>query len=232
MGKEIIEKFYISIRSDKNLLNLPEKNLSVYRDLLINSVYQVCSSAFPLTKKFVGEEWDHLISDFFNNFKFSSPYLWHVPKQFLEYLDKKDFFKKRDYLKDLMLYEWIEIEIFNKDLPVNESQFDLDRKYILSSSAEIVVFSYPVHEISYIGFTGFKEKKGKYYLIIYQSPYNYEVEYIKITPFLYDLVKGLQEYPLHKTLEHISDAYSIDINQISYQVEKFVKLLLKNRILI
>ncbi len=226
---EIMEKFYKSIISRENLLNLPEDRLSVYQSLVFNNIEDTCSKAFPIAKTFLKEDWEKLIKNFIKNYKFTTPYLWEVPKDFIKYLEKINFFKNREFIYDLMIYEWIEIEVFNEDLPAFNEKFNWCEKYRISNSAKILSFKYPVHKINKV--KDIKELKGSYFLIIYQNPENYEIEYLEITPFLYQILERLSENYVIDVAKEIANKYGINFENISNQLEEFFKLLSKNKII-
>ncbi|SNZ03172.1 hypothetical protein SAMN06265182_0312 [Persephonella hydrogeniphila] len=230
--KKIIEEFYKSVKEGGNPLSLPEEGLEIYRNLIRHTVYEFLSSVFPLTKKITEDKWEDLIESFVSSQNFTSPYLQDLPFHFIEYIEKKDVFKDEEYLKDLLRYEWLEVEIFNQDVPLKESEFSWQNTYRLSNSARAVVFQYPVHHISQIGITSFKHKKGRYNLIIYQNPESFEVEYIQLTDFLYEILNSLESGNLYKISTEISVKYSVNLELISNHMEKFFKTLIKNRIII
>ena len=228
---DILEKFYKSLILGENFLNLPENRLSIYQTLVFNNIEDTCSKAFPITKEILKEDWDGLIKDFLKNHKFSSPYLWEVPKDFISYLENKGFFKNKRFLHELMVYEWVEMEVFNEDLPINKRQLSWYEKYKISNTAKILNFKYPVHKISQIGIEKIDEYEDSYFLIIYQNPENYEVEYLEITPFLYEVLSSLDD-TLFKSASKVCSKYGVSFEEISPQLEEFFKLLIKNKIIV
>jgi len=226
---EIIEKFYKSVISGENLLNLPEDRLSIYKSLVFNNIEDTCSKAFPITKRLLGN-WEDLIKDFLKNYKFTTPYLWEVPKDFINYLKSVSFFENKYFLYELMIYEWIEIEIFNEDLPVYDGNFNWYEKYRISNSARIFHFHYPVHKISSL--KDIEKLKGDYFLIVYQNPENFEVEYLEITPFLYEILSNLSKEQVIDLSRKLLHKYQVNFEDILAQLEKFFKLLSKNKIII
>ncbi len=228
---DILEKFYKSLILGENFLNLPENRLSLYQTLVFNNIEDTCSKAFPITKKILKENWGSLIRDFLKNHKFFSPYLWEVPKDFISYLENKGFFKDKRFLYELMVYEWVEMEVFNEDLPVNQRQLNWYEKYKISNTAKLLNFKYPVHKISKIGIEQIEKHEGSYFLIIYQNPENYEVEYLEITSFLYEVLSSLDD-TLFKNTSKICDKYGVSFEEIAPQLEEFFKLLIKNKIIV
>jgi hypothetical protein len=230
--KEIIEKFFISIRKYENPLNLPEDRLEIYRELVRYSINDLFSSVFPLTEKIAGEKWKKVINAFILDCDLSSPYFQDLPLQLIEYINTKNFFKNEEYIKDLLKYEWLEMEIFNQDIPVEESDFRWENIYRISGSAKLAVFKYPVHHIAKIGISAFKNKKGRYNLIIYQNPESFEVEYIQLTDFLYEILDRLEENSLYEISVSISKKHSIEFDLIADHLKKFFQVLIKNKIII
>ncbi len=227
---EILEKFYKSLILGENLLNLPENRLSIYQSLVFNNIEDTCSKAFPIARQLLNDEWDNLIKDFLKNHKFSSPYLWEIPKDFIFYLKNKDFFKGKELIYDLMVYEWTEMEVFNEDLPAVQKEFNWYENYKISNSARILDFKYPIHNISKMEMEEIENLKGNYFLIIYQNPENYEVEFFEITPFLYEILNNLKTN-LFDVVSDVCEKYGINFEEVSPKLERFFEILIKNRII-
>ena len=227
---EIMEKFYKSLIYGENLLNLPKDRLSVYQTLVFNNIEDSCSRAFPITKGILIDSWEEIMKDFLKNHKFSSPYLWEVPKEFIKFLKDRNFFKNKEFLYELMIYEWIEIELFNEDLPISKRDFNWYANYKITNSARIFNFKYPVHTIQQIGIENIEKFKGNYFLIIYQNPENNEVEFFEISQFLYDILNNLDN-KLFDTVSKICNKYNLNFEDVILKLEEFFELLLRNRIL-
>ncbi|RMA97815.1 HvfC/BufC N-terminal domain-containing protein [Hydrogenothermus marinus] len=229
---EIIEKFYKSIIYGENLLNLPENRLSIYQSLVYNNIEDSCAKAFPLTKKILEDKWEKLISDFLKNHKFKSPYLWEVPKEFISFLKNKGIFEEKSFLYELMLYEWLEIEIFNEDIPSVNREFNWYEKYNFSKTSKLLNFKYPIHKISEIDIKKIEDLKADYFLIIFQNPDTYEIEYLEITPFLYQILDNINSEKLINQVKQVCKSFNINYEDILPKLENFFKMLIKNKILI
>jgi hypothetical protein len=227
---EIIEKFYKSVVFEGNLLNLPENRLKIYQNLVFNNIEDTCSKAFPISKKILKDKWDDLIEEFIKSWKFETPYLWETPKDFINFLEKKGFFKENLFLKDLMMYEWVEVEVFNEDVAEQNVDFNWNLKYRISPSARILIFNYPVHKISNINLEEIESIKGKYFLIVFQNPENFEVEYLEITEFLWEIIKNIQNDTLINIVKKTCEKFSVKFEDLKESLEDFFMYLLSNKI--
>ncbi len=227
---DILEKFYRSVVFDENIFNLPEERLSIYRNLVFNNIEDTCSKAFPIAKLFLNKKWEKLISEFLKKHKFTSPYLWEVPKEFIDFLYTKNFFQDKPLLKEIMLYEWIEIELFNEDIPVMESEFSWYRVYRFSNTARLFSFDYPVHRVSEL--ENLELHRGKYYLIIYQNPENNNVEYLEITKFLFQILEKINSGKILDITNKVCNLYNMTFESVSEKLKDFFYVLLKNKIIV
>ena len=92
-----------------------QENTYQYRRLVYNIIEGTILRAFPLTKKLLGE--DNLITcidHFFSSYKCQSTEVWKLPFEFYEYYSENEWPIKFEFpfLKELLYYEWLEIEIF------------------------------------------------------------------------------------------------------------------------
>lgn len=53
------------------------KNITRYRELVYNVVFDTLENAYPIAFQFIGEEkWHELVHDFFSNHKAQTPQVW------------------------------------------------------------------------------------------------------------------------------------------------------------
>jgi hypothetical protein len=86
-----------------------------YRRLSQNIVFHALRRAYPITAGVIGEEkWHELIAAFFANCDLPSPQLWKMPRILLDFVERTNCSEqlKIPYLKDLLAFEWAEIEVF------------------------------------------------------------------------------------------------------------------------
>ncbi len=227
-----MKEFEIQREFFKNLIS--GDKYSIYREIVFNNIDDTCSKAFPIARSVLKEKWNRLIEDFIRSAEFRTPYLWEIPREFINFLQRKKVAEKYgiEFLYDLLRYEWIEMELFNQDLPKGSSQFGWDKKMFLSHTALLERFEYPVHRIGDLSLDDLKNLRGKYFLIIYTSPKDYEVSYFQITEFLYDILKRSGNKTMIEVVNEVSESYNVDLQEIIEDLENFFITLCKEKILI
>ncbi len=160
--------------------------LPQYRRLVFNVVKSNLENAFPICQKTVGEKiWSEIVFDFFKNHNCRSPYIWKMPLEFVDYARENDWDNKyeKPYLSDLLLFEWLEIELFTREdskLPgIQEEGHFFENDIVLNPALRLEQFSYPVHH--------FDVNKplsgvGNYYILGFRHPESYEVKFMEISP--------------------------------------------------
>lgn len=134
--------------------------LAIYRDLFFNNVKGFLDATFPVCASLCGdEEWQALSRQFFSSHRCHSPYFLDIPAEFLQWLNKQDFYARRPWLPQLAHYEWLELamdiapeRIESADPEQIERHFAspdiLQRRVTLSPVAEGHWYEFPVHRIS------------------------------------------------------------------------------------
>lgn len=165
-----------------------DQRLKIYRDLVFSRLEDALSVSFPIFKSFVGEDFGRLVSEFMKNGP-RTPILLEASREFAEFFRKKeDPLKERiPFLDELVLFEWLEIEVFNAE-EEETSEFSWERTYRLSESARLVSFSYPIHRVEGRGPEEITKAKGKYNLLIYRDPLDLEVKSVDLTEFVHSLL--------------------------------------------
>ena len=211
-----------------------DRNGSIYGKLVFNNIENTCSKAFPIGKSLIKDRWETLIEEFIKNASFSTPYLWEIPKEFIDFCRKKDIGKiiGAEYLYDLLKFEWLEIELFNTDFPNKSSEFSWDKKMFISKTASLQTFEYPVHRLGSLSLDELEHYKGKYYLLLYNSPEDLEISYFEITPFLYEFLSVVGTDTNLSILKKLSEKYGIHYEEILKELEEFLVLLVKEKVLV
>ena len=176
-----------------------EKNVHHYRRLVFNNVIDSISSAFPLTKKLIGKKkWKKLVNRFFSSHNIQSPQIWYMPKEFMEYVLKfeTELIAKYAFLGDLLLFEWLEIEVFMMmDIPLNfQNKKNL---YYLNPEIRLIKVSYPIHLKNANLIT--KQDLGNYFISIHRNKESGVVEFTNLTIPFVDVLENLMVKPLPKT---------------------------------
>jgi uncharacterized protein len=176
-----------------------KENISHYRRLVYNIVNDMLENAYPLTKKiFSAKEWKMVVNEFFSSHPCQTPQVWYMPKEFYEYLTATDhiLFKKYPFLKDLLWFEWIELELFmmeDKPVPYTVNGDILFSRLILNPENKLLAFQYPVHykNARYISLTD----RANYFVAAHRSTEGVVV-FTDLSPGLARLIEYLSEEPL------------------------------------
>ena len=195
-----------------------QERLPHYRRLVYNIVDGTLSNAFPILKSYISDDlWDEMVNHFFGHHKSSTPLLWKLPYEFLEYANQNGFSKKYNlpYLSDLLLFEWLEVELFmmeNLPIPTFKEDGDLLKDIIvLNPEHRLVHLSYPVHK------KWQKDQwpeRGNFYLLIYRDLKSGSVQFIEISVLHVLIIEGLKRAePLSLILENAKMLLNVNDGQ-------------------
>lgn len=215
-------------------LNEPETSIQEhtfhYRRLVYNVVKDTLKRAFPLTRKLIGKRrWKKMVAYFFKNHKCQTPQVWKLPLEFSEfYQEEKCPFKKDfPFLKTLLQYEWLEIEVFMmEDLPIDD--FRTEKKSeedIVIPNPEIKILSteYPFHIKNVKEIT--EEDKGQYFVSIHRDYHTKQVQFNDLSyPYVEIILKANEDYSTQKDLIKTLSKYDKDIEktrQFYFDLESF-----------
>jgi uncharacterized protein len=173
----------------------PER-AAVYRELVWNTVSGALEKAYPITWEWLGaEKWDELTSDFFAQWNSSTPYFWMMPKELYLFVEQEGGARWGiPYLRDLLFFEWIEIELFmmaDRKAQLHRQEGDLMRDpLVLNPEGRIDAFQYPVYrsQPEELG-----DSKGSYFLFSYRHPVDLEVCFIELSPVCAVMVELLMQ---------------------------------------
>lgn len=171
-----------------------QENVSHYRRLVYNVVNDMLENAYPLTVELLSEkEWEKTVGDFFSQHACQSPQVWYMPKEFYDYLieTQHPILTKYPVLKDLLWFEWIEVELFMMEDRVADFTQQGDRyknKLVLNPEFALLSFSYPVFNKSPLQITA--ADKGNYYAIAHRDREG-EVKFNELSPALVRMIEYL-----------------------------------------
>lgn len=214
-----------------------EKNVGHYRNLIYGIIDDSLQSAFPLTSSLLEkQEWDKMADDFFSSHHCQSPFVWKMPKELLAYLEESNnsLLQKYPQLKDLLLLEWYEVEIYMmKDIEPEaystKGTLSTDR-LVLNPELAIIPLTYPVHLIKASSITS--KDAGQYFVCLHREPETGKVQFTDIKyPHLELLEKLGNERANFSTLVKIFQKYASEENA-TIALSTFLKASIKSELIL
>tara|TARA_B100000508_G_scaffold140310_1_gene140933 strand:+ start:9849 stop:10592 length:744 start_codon:yes stop_codon:yes gene_type:complete len=174
----------------------PER-LPHYRRLVFNVIFDTLSSAFPIARKVVSNSWKGLVARFFSSHSCQNYQVWRMPREFMNYVleHEKQVQLEIPFLADLLLFEWIEIELYSEpdieiaDTPHN-GNFE-NGTAVLNPHRRALKLSYPVFTNQYDDMV---DLKGVYYLAVFRNLDELKVRYIQLSPLFGEALMNINDY--------------------------------------
>lgn len=186
----------------------PER-CDVYRSLIRNGIEDALRRAYPVLHSILRSRsgaplnpeaangWEALVDDFLLSAELPSPHLWQMPRSLIDHAHRRELgtLLGLPYLADLLLFEWIEIEVhMMEDVPTEGlfcEQLTATSRLTLTAESRLVGLGYPV-------FRGAPEQwaaeQGSYFVIVFRHPQTLEVRFIEVgAPFLGCLQQLLEQ---------------------------------------
>ncbi len=209
-----------------------------YRRLVYNIIKDTLKNAYPLTHKLIGKErWKKAVAHFFENHKCQTPQVWMLPKEFCDYYTENPFpFKKEfSFIKELLQYEWLEIEVFMmEDLPIEKFKTETSSKeavFIPNPEIKILPLQYPIHIKKINQIT--QEDKSQYFVTIHRDYITKQVKFNDLSyPFVEMLVKINEEDTTIDDLKNIFSKYEKEVSKIEIAVNDFLAFAFQNNLLL
>lgn len=198
-----------------------QKHVHHYRRLVYNIIDDILESAFPIFFEFAdGETWDEMVNDFFSNHNCQTPQVWKLPGEFYEYAIEKDWSGKYKlpFLEDLLLFEWIEMDIHTMKDEVfpefKEAGSWENDVIILNPEYRVLQTKYPVHLTAPVNIT--EANAGHYFILIFRQPETGNIQFLDIS-VLYALAieKIEEEKALPVIIDELQAVFSFPDKQIA-----------------
>jgi len=175
----------------KGVKDPEEHNLEVYHQLVYNRFEDFIRTSFPVFSSFLEGELETIVDEFLRE-RHTKPLLIELGREFVEFFRGRDYHFKDTlpFLEELLLYEWLEIELFNAPDDASSEDFHWEGRYRLSSTSRLLRFSYPVHRCEGVSTEDILKKKGDYYLLLYRGNTK-EVRNVELTEFVYSFLKDI-----------------------------------------
>lgn len=204
LERDIQERFVDFVTAKVDIPQESTNPIRFYKELVHYRFNEVIGNAMPDFVEVLGSErLDTLIFDFIQT-KPSTPFIWKVPKLFMEYLLNSKRVDDISYASDLMWFETVEVELlmgqYNK--PVKDI-FDWNDDFALSSSMRIKVLKHAVNQ-------GVFEETEEHPLLMYYHFEEYSVFFQEITPFMFKFLSYLEEMSPLEALKSICTEFYIE----------------------
>ncbi len=203
-----------------------------YRRLVYNIVDDSLVSAFPLTNNILTEEqWDGLVDNFFSTHSCQSAQIWEMPKEFYQYFrDNESPLKEHyPYIIDLLLFEWMEIEVFMMEdeefHEVSDEGDILTGILAINPEYRIISVSYPVHLMQAGEITA--ADKGDYYILIFRERDTGRVQFIDLSAVFVLIIENISKgLKLNDILPEIAHYLKLDSLEVLIEnVKPFINML-------
>ncbi len=201
------------------------RRMTIYNDLLFNNIKGFIEGAFPVLRTLYDDsEWNSLVRRFFKDYQCSSPYFIDISQQFVDFVNQEYLPgpSEPDFLKALVHYEWIELDVSVDSGEVNgrywQEQTDIISNTMsveLVPSARLLQYDYPVHQISYSYQPTQPSETSSCYLVFRDS--HDEVIFKQINLILYTLLLPLTEQP-HLTIQSLIERLARQLPEVEIAV--------------
>ncbi len=197
-----------------------DRAIFLYQDLIFHRYYEVLSNAYPIfTQQISDAKFRKMINEFLQKGA-KSEYIWRLPKEFKNFTCKNKKYQNLKFLKDLLWFEWIEIELFMKDYKrAKKSEFSWKEKYVLNKNAKIRKMKYKIHLHQF-------DKKEKNVLLVYYDVKMQAVMYRELSFLMYDFLKLAKKMPISKAFKVISKKNNFNKKKSKKMFKKALKELM------
>ncbi len=209
---ELEEKLVTWCRTGE-VVSLPvsrEDGLKQYRRLFRNNIHNTLVQAFPIAFEVLAEnEWKIMVDDFFAGKNIADGRLWLMPRDFCHFVEENGFaaIYNKPWLNDLLLFEWIEIEVHTMADISKEPCLktgDLMNDVIeINPEFRLVQLEYPVHLYAV---EESESKKGTWFLLTYRNPDTFLVRFSNLHPLAVVVFEKIRTES--KSIKHIINEFS------------------------
>jgi len=141
-------------KSNTAPVNIEERRLQIYRDLIYKNIEGFISGGFPILRTLYSDsDWQELVRNFIRTHQSESPYFLEVSQEFLRYLQEEHTLRDCDpgFMLELAHYEWVELalDVSQESIPSERPDLAdgelLRRLPSVSPLAWCLSYQYPVH---------------------------------------------------------------------------------------
>ena len=202
-----------------------QDNTFHYRRLVINLVRDILTKAYPLTKELFGKEnWEKEVIHFFATHKCQTAQIWKMPKEFCEFYSENPlpFNHNCTFVPELLLFEWMELEIF---------MMEDEDIFVSNPEIRIMPLSFPIHQKKITKIT--EADKGQYFTLFVRNHDSKKVKYHDINYPMAEMLIRMNDEPTSITdLIVILAQYEKDAAKQLKLVNEFIDFSLKHNLIL
>jgi hypothetical protein len=222
--------------------NAPETSIpehtKEYRRLVFGVMKDTLKTAFPITRKLVGKKrWKKMAKNFVSEHDCQNPQVWKLPYEMYEfYVENKFPFRKTyEFINELMLFEWMDIEVFMMEdisSEVLKKEGNLHKDYLIANpEIKILPLKYPLHSKN---IKKVSDKDAADYFALFVR--NFESKKVKILDISYHFAEFL--LLLNEQPQTFSDLkkhfikYEKQENTLNEIIEDYIQFSLENNLIL
>jgi uncharacterized protein len=180
------------------------RRMRVYKNIVFGNIESVLANGFPICKRMIGKRlWRRLVRIFFIHHQSRSPLFRQIPEEFLSYLEQVESYADippiPGYFKSLAHYEWVELAVASSEAEVDMSQIDpsgdlLRQEIVLAPTLQLLMYDYPVHEISPKNRPE-EVLPNAVYLAVYRNLSD-DIRFVEINEMTHALLQRMRQSPI------------------------------------
>ncbi|MCH1429895.1 MAG: hypothetical protein GWP59_07870 [Chlamydiales bacterium] len=211
-------------------LLISNERAKVYRRLICNNIDSTLQNAYPITYHLLSDDqWKQVVDDFLASDACISPYLWEMPKALVSFAKSRGYDEifALPFLNDLLLFEWLEIEVYM--MPNKPAAKELEEKAyyqfpIVNPEHKLLQLEYPVFKKTKCG--ELSDKK-QYFISLHRHPETKQVLFFEHSSFFIYLLEEMSESKI--CMDHMVEKTVKDFGwKLNQTIHKKIKLWLEN----
>lgn len=213
LEKDIQDRFFDVLMTQKE--GFEGTPINVYQKLVFMRYDEVIKNSLPLFIKYISED---ELENHIKAFMIDTPqtaFVWKIPGDFIAFAKKNKIFENRAYLYELMVYDWLEVELYMREYKDKKpKKFNFNKKYKLSKSARVNSFAYDIIGNEY-------KTLRENFCVSYYDFTSDDVIYREINPLIYFILLSLnKKQSFEEVLEAICIENEIDLEEAKVLLEE------------
>ncbi len=217
--------------------------LAIYKSLVINSMKDYIEKVFNCSYLLIQEDFQQIIQDYLELYPSKSPMFFLLAKDFPTFI-ASDFFQNKynpaNFLAELALYEWSEVEIQNSanifpkessGLSLNPVHRILDLKYPISQIKQLIQNS-SEDDLNELRNANVEEEGEK--LIIFRDPASCKTRFFALTEAPLFIIEAFRAQNCQEEIfKRLCSKFNLEVNATNKSdYESLILELKKNNILL